>query len=373
MPDGSVTYSKLANNLRIFTTDNLTPNGNNAVFTLSEPPADANTVMVTVDGVMQRAPVHYTTSGSTITFTSNPPAGSNVHVRHLGFRTSTTVTALPAGIAISQPNIASPIVTGSANFDSGTLYVDAANDRVGVGTTTPKDKLHVTGNTQFSVNSVIGSSFTGNAIEFGVSGGSQIKFINSGSFGDEIGLYTHTSGVSHAERVRVDTYGNVGVNNTNPDQYAGSGGTVVNITGGANYNSTPPTLMMNGASNILGRSYYLSECFAVNVGGSTEITRITGTGNNGFRLLVKITLTGHSAGTANGYLHQMYYWDGSTGAPVNVFSYGGGPAFSFDYSTSNVLILKVASQNPAAGNFQGAMLVEWFVPQDFSSSTWTVS
>lgn len=124
MPDGSVTYSKLANNLRIFTTDNLTPNGNNAVFTLSEPPADANTVMVTVDGVVQRAPVHYTTSGSTITFTSNPPAGSNVHVRHLGFRTSTTVTQLSANSTITTPTISSPVVSGGT-FDSVT--------RIGVG------------------------------------------------------------------------------------------------------------------------------------------------------------------------------------------------------------------------------------------------
>ena len=120
MPDGSVTYSKLANNLRIFTTDNLTPNGNNAVFTLSEPPADANTVMVTVDGVVQRAPVHYTTSGSTITFTSNPPAGSNVHVRHLGFRTSTTVTQLAANSTISNPVITGT-VTGGATFQAPTI------------------------------------------------------------------------------------------------------------------------------------------------------------------------------------------------------------------------------------------------------------
>ena len=111
MPDGSVSYNKLANNLRLFTTDNLTPNGNNAVFTLSEPPADANTVFVTVDGMVQRAPVHYTTSGSTITFTSNPPAGSNVHVRHLGFRTSVAVTAIPVATYIPQPNIASPTIT----------------------------------------------------------------------------------------------------------------------------------------------------------------------------------------------------------------------------------------------------------------------
>ncbi len=126
VPDGSITYSKLANNIRIFTTDNLTPNGNNSVFTLSEPPADANTVMVTVDGVMQRAPVHYTTSGSTITFTSAPPFGSNVHVRHLGFRTSTTLTQLAANSTISQPTIQSPIITGNANVSgvtfSGTSY-----------------------------------------------------------------------------------------------------------------------------------------------------------------------------------------------------------------------------------------------------------
>ena len=80
---------------------------------MSEPPADANTVFVTVDGVVQRAPVHYTTSGTTITFTSAPPALSNVHVRHLGFRTSTTVTAIPVGTYIPQPNIATPTVTGT--------------------------------------------------------------------------------------------------------------------------------------------------------------------------------------------------------------------------------------------------------------------
>lgn len=111
----------MANNIRLFTSDNLTPNGNNSVFTLSEPPADANTVFVTVDGVVQRAPVHYTTSGTTITFTSAPPAGSNVHVRHLGFRTSTSVTAIPVGTYIPQPNIATPTITGSMTITGSIL------------------------------------------------------------------------------------------------------------------------------------------------------------------------------------------------------------------------------------------------------------
>ena len=113
--DGSITYAKLANNIRIFTTDNLTPNGNNKVFTLTEPPADANTVMVTVDGVVQRAPVHYTTTGNTITFTSSPAAGANVHVRHLGFRTTQAITTLPANTTLTQINLSGQ-TTASGNI-----------------------------------------------------------------------------------------------------------------------------------------------------------------------------------------------------------------------------------------------------------------
>ena len=128
VPDGSITYAKLANNIRLFTTDNLTPNGNNTVFTLTEPPADANTVMVTVDGVVQRAPVHYTTTGNTITFTSSPPAGANVHVRHLGFRTTQAITTLPANTTLTQINLsgqttASGNIVPSANttYDLGSV------------------------------------------------------------------------------------------------------------------------------------------------------------------------------------------------------------------------------------------------------------
>lgn len=121
LADGSVTYAKLANNIRLFTSDNLTPNGNNSIFTLSELPADANTLFVTIDGIVQRAPVHYTTSNTTITFTSAPSANSNVHVRHLGFRTSTTVTAIPVGTFIPQPNIATPTITGNVSISGSIL------------------------------------------------------------------------------------------------------------------------------------------------------------------------------------------------------------------------------------------------------------
>lgn len=104
IPDGSITHSKLANNIRLFATDNFNGDSTTTAFTLTETPADANTVFVSVDGVFQRAPIHYTVANNTITFSSAPPTSSNVHVRHLGFRTAvTTVTALPANTTITQP------------------------------------------------------------------------------------------------------------------------------------------------------------------------------------------------------------------------------------------------------------------------------
>ena len=134
VPDGSISYAKLANNIRLFTTDNLTANGSQVTFTLSEIPADANTVMVSVDGVVQRAPVHYTTSGNQITFTSAPPVFSNVHVRHLGFRTTSTVTALAANTTLTTPVLQGQmtangsIVPGSnTTFDLGSTTMRWAN------------------------------------------------------------------------------------------------------------------------------------------------------------------------------------------------------------------------------------------------------
>jgi hypothetical protein len=141
--DGSITYAKLANNIRIFTTDNLTPNGNNTVFTLTEPPADANTVMVTVDGVVQRAPVHYTTTGNTITFTSSPPAGANVHVRHLGFRTTQAITTLPANTTLTQITLSGQ-TTASGNI------IPSSNTTWDLGSTTARWNNIYTGDLHLS-------------------------------------------------------------------------------------------------------------------------------------------------------------------------------------------------------------------------------
>jgi len=112
VPDGSISYAKLANNIRQFNVDNFTANGTGQTFTLSETPATANTVIAAIDGVVQTAPSNYNISGNTIIFTSAPAASANVTVRHLGFRTTSTVTALSAG-SVTATEIVDGAVTNA--------------------------------------------------------------------------------------------------------------------------------------------------------------------------------------------------------------------------------------------------------------------
>lgn len=141
VPDGSITYAKLANNIRQFTVDNFTANGTGTTVVLSEIPASANTLVVAIDGVIQTAPENFSLSGSTITFTSAPDSGSNVTVRHLGFRTTSTLTALPAGSVTTVELADGSVTTNKLASNSVT------NDKVNFTYTSDNFTANGAGNT----------------------------------------------------------------------------------------------------------------------------------------------------------------------------------------------------------------------------------
>jgi hypothetical protein len=85
-PSGSITSIHLSNNLKTFTTDTFTGDGSTAAFTLSETPPNVHTLLVIVDGIVQKATTNYTLSGSTLTFTSAPDASAEIEVKHMGIR-----------------------------------------------------------------------------------------------------------------------------------------------------------------------------------------------------------------------------------------------------------------------------------------------
>lgn len=85
-PTGSVGADELATNLTSFTTDTFTGNNSTTAYTLSETPPNANSLLVFVDGILQKVTTNFTLSGNTLTFTGAPDTGAEIEIKHLAVR-----------------------------------------------------------------------------------------------------------------------------------------------------------------------------------------------------------------------------------------------------------------------------------------------
>ena len=99
-------------------TDYFNGNGISVAFTLSRPVASVNDIEVVISNVVQQPSTAYTVSGTTITFTSAPPAGtSNVYARYMSTATQ-TITPSPGTVGTSQ---ISPSLTNVPFFGGSTI------------------------------------------------------------------------------------------------------------------------------------------------------------------------------------------------------------------------------------------------------------
>jgi hypothetical protein len=182
---------------------------------------------------------------------------------------------------------------------------------------------------------------------------------------------TGNSGVPY-----FDASGNVGIGTTTPTAFDTNGRTLT-IAGPSA--SSPGTLIIAGNAGVtLGNGYYASEVFRVTgVTSATEITRITGTSSNGLGLYIKITANGHTSAVGSGVNVKEFIYEGGTSAPTQISSvtHSAFPVISFDTSTTNVCVVRIASFNGSAA-MNGVVRVEWQVPPDFfggTAGTWTIS
>ncbi len=138
-------------------------------------------------------------------------------------------------------------VTGGLIVDSGTLFVNETNNRVGIGTSSPTTALEVSGNTTIVGNlNVTGTSYLGDVTLTS----DNITVNNVLSKDGNITFYNNTGG----ESVRITQEGSVGIGTTSPSQTLtlAAGGflqTPGNPTHVGNI-SDSVTTELNGASGI---------------------------------------------------------------------------------------------------------------------------
>ena len=288
----------------VISDDQFTGNGVATTFTLSSSTYTTNSVIVSINGVVQIPTSAYSVTGSSLTFTEAPQTGDLIDVR--GIVTTTQVTSIansPGNAVVAvNPTINEVSVTGN--------LVPVANNVQSLGSPTLRWKdLYVSGNTITMGNVVMKNVAGGNTIGFYGPDGTTPATIASTSV-DTTTISNGTSSVSV-----VASNGNIQAN---------VGGSTIGI-------------IWSGGANITG---------VLAVSGN-----IVSTGSNGVANIGSATTyfnTVHAKATSAQYadLAENYAADAAY-APGTVLSFGGANEVTVSSVTGDRRIAGVVSTNPS--------------------------
>jgi microcystin-dependent protein len=137
-------------------------------------PGSSYGLLVSLSGVIQEPNISYTISDDQITFSVAPLSTDTFFGYILG---SEITVGVPGDRVITGEKLSDPF-----NYESGLLYLDSANRRVGINTSSPTSTLHVVGDARIAGILTVGTgSITINGSTDTISGVSSVTD-NSGGY-----------------------------------------------------------------------------------------------------------------------------------------------------------------------------------------------
>jgi trimeric autotransporter adhesin len=230
------------------------------------------------------------------------------------------------GIAQSNVRDGNAVTTGSTRF-----YVDNVGN-VGIGTTAPLNKLHISGSTGIRVSDETGANFRGITFGATTADATEYSYIKWQPSSGEFKLYANTAGFggfmsfysNNAEAMRITSAGSVGIGTTAPvsklEVYSGSGNNYIYTTNATSntfnglmirYNSTDYMGVIGNPSTGEFRlgGFNNTGYFVTMYANNAEAVRINTSGNVGIGTTVP-TARLHVSGTTGG----VFEVDGSATA-----------------------------------------------------------
>ena len=246
--DAIVFISAIASDIQpvTYVTTTFTATAAQTTFTVSY---TAGLVEVFLNGAKLSGADFTATNGTSIVLASGANAGDTVDVIAYG-TVSVANTYTQAQADALFVDVAGDTMTGTLNgtsatfsgdltVDTNVLHVDSTNNRVGIGTSSPSQQLHLSGSTPIirltdtdtnAYGEISSSSSDGNLMFYADQGNTQAN--------TTIRFYVDTT-----ERMRIDSSGNVGIGTTSPIEKITANGAVVSTAS----NSTGSTSGANRA------------------------------------------------------------------------------------------------------------------------------